>query len=301
MNLRRLKIGIFPLFLMGVMGCNPLGSSSISQNFHPGISSIGSAASLLSVANNSLFADGITTTTITVTLLDSSLNPVSGKAVSLTSNRGAVDTITPATAISSTAGVATFSIKSIEIGPAIFTATDVTDSIQIVQTGTITFVTAAVFLGTDTLTQGTWQGVYGSDGYDISQSTSNLPGYAVVKIAGNSNYTWAATTADVRGLQVPLASRIAACWYNTVPFTIDINLTDNLQHTIEIYLLDWDMQSRVETLTVRDASTLALLNTQGASGFSGGTWFVWKFTGHVQITISLVSGVNAVVSGVFFN
>ena len=87
--------------------------------------------------------DGISTATITVTLKDSSNNLAAGKTVTLTSNRGATDTILPASGISDTTGVVSFTVKSTTAGSAIFTATDTTDGIVIAQTATVTFAAGA--------------------------------------------------------------------------------------------------------------------------------------------------------------
>ena len=73
----------------------------------------------------------------------------------------------------------------------------------------------ASFIKQDTTTQGNWIGTYGSQGYDVIGNTSSLPSYATVTPAGQSNYTWAATTTDPRALQNAGGSgRIAATWYS---------------------------------------------------------------------------------------
>ena len=93
----------------------------------------------------------------------------------------------------------------------------------------------------DTTTQGNWQGVYGTQGYDIVSGAASLPAYATVTPAGASTYTWTTTSSDPRALQTPGSSnRIAACWYAATSFTIDVNLTDGQTHDIALYLLDWD-------------------------------------------------------------
>jgi hypothetical protein len=81
----------------------------------------------------SVVADGSTTSTLTVTLEDASGNPVSGKAVTLSSSRGATDTISAASGASSASGVVTFTVRSSTTGPSIYTAVDATDLITIVQ------------------------------------------------------------------------------------------------------------------------------------------------------------------------
>ena len=76
-------------------------------------------------------ADGISTSTITVTLLDASNQPVVGKTVTLASSRGATDTITQPAAVSDANGVATGTISSNTVGLATITATDVTDTVML--------------------------------------------------------------------------------------------------------------------------------------------------------------------------
>ena len=102
---------------------------------------------------STLPADGTTTSTITVTLLDATMNPLAGKTVTLASSRGASDTISPASGTSNGSGVVTFSVKSTTTGTAVFTATDTTDSITVNQTASVTFsaVGAAVSAANSTL------------------------------------------------------------------------------------------------------------------------------------------------------
>ncbi len=65
---------------------------------------------------------------------------------------------------------------------------------------TVSVPAAAVLVTTDTTTQGTWKGVYGADGYAIANHATSYPAYAQVTFSGQSNYTWAASTTDVRAL-----------------------------------------------------------------------------------------------------
>src|SRR5258706_14373495 len=90
---------------------------------------------------------------------------------------------------------------------------------------------SAVFVAVDTATQGTWKGVYGSDGAAIYSDVTSYPAYAQVAFAGQVSYVWASSTTDVRALQKYAASdRIAPVWYTGSSFTIDLNLTDTAAH-----------------------------------------------------------------------
>lgn len=85
-------------------------------------------------------ADGLPTTTVTVTLLDNLSNPVPGKTVTLTSARGPLDIIAPASGVSDGAGQVIFTISSTTAGGAQLTATDTTDAIPLVSQPTVTFL-----------------------------------------------------------------------------------------------------------------------------------------------------------------
>ena len=95
--------------------------------------------STVSASPGSVVANGVSTATITVTLNNGTGSAVPGKTVTLASNRGATDTITPASGTTNSSGVATFTVKSTASGSPVFTATDTTDSITITQTASVTF------------------------------------------------------------------------------------------------------------------------------------------------------------------
>ena len=103
---------------------------------------VSAAQSTVSASPGSIPADGLTGSTVTVTLKDANGNGVSGKTVTLASDRGATDTISAASGTSSAAGVVTFTVKSSTVGSPVFSATDTTDSVPITpSTATVTFTT----------------------------------------------------------------------------------------------------------------------------------------------------------------
>ena len=73
---------------------------------------------------------------------------------------------------------------------------------------------SASFLQTDTTTLGSWKGVYGSEGYYVINDSSSPAAYGTVTPSANSQYTWAASSSDLRALQKASVSndRLAACW-----------------------------------------------------------------------------------------
>jgi len=159
----------------------------------------------------------------------------------------------------------------------------------------------ASFVAADTTTQGNWHGVYGANGYSIANDSQSIPGYASLAVQNQLNYTWASSTTDPRALQTGSGSgRIASTWYGNSPITFDVNLTDGNVHPFALYAVDWDLRARSETIQVVDGNTNALLDTRTLSSFGNGVYLVWNLSGHVKINVILNSGVNAVVSGVFF-
>lgn len=162
---------------------------------------------------------------------------------------------------------------------------------------------AASFLTQDTSTQGNWQGQYGAHGYVIVGDSQQLPSSIQVAPANQQEFDWASSTSDPRALLKGSnpSDRVAACWYATGSFTIDVNITDGQTYQMALYMVDWDQQSRAEIINVLDPSTDTVLDTRSVTGFGSGEWLVWNVRGHIAIQITNAPGsINAVVSGIFF-
>ncbi|MGA2715070.1 MAG: hypothetical protein ABSG41_18375 [Bryobacteraceae bacterium] len=158
------------------------------------------------------------------------------------------------------------------------------------------------FVQSDISTFGSWSGVYGADGQGIEGDLIRYPSYAQVAISNAQTYTWASSTSDVRALQKASnpTDRIAAVWYSSTNFTIDVNLTDGLTHQIALYALDWDNESRVQRVDVIDANSQTILDTRNVSNFRIGEYLVWNVQGHVTFRVTNLGPGNGVVSGIFF-
>ena len=162
--------------------------------------------------------------------------------------------------------------------------------------------TTANFIKTDTATQGSWIGSYGSQGYVVAGNAASYPSYATVTVTGENSYTWAASTTDARGLEDAGGSgRMAACWYSPTSFSINVDLTDGQAHDLALYAVDWDSQGRSEQIQITSAATGAVLDTETLSKFTGGDYLQWKISGNVVITVKDLAGPNAVISGLFID
>jgi hypothetical protein len=136
----------------------------------------------------------------------------------------------------------------------------------------------------------------------IANDLNNVPSYASLSFTGASTYTWTTSTSDARALQTSSgsSSRISSTYYS-YGFTIDLNLTDGNTHKISLYLCDWDAGGRGETISIVDATSKAVLDTETFSSFYNGVYATWDIKGHVQIPVSYNAGKNALVNAIFLN
>jgi hypothetical protein len=199
------------------------------------------------------------------------------------------------TAPATISGTQTITITATSVADTTKSASATVTLAQATTTGTASFTTL------DTTTQGTWKPVYGADGYNVINNAISYPTDVTVTPTGTTSFTWATTTSDVRALSKAASKpdRIAATWFNSSSFVIDLAFSDSLQHRLALYLLDWDLQSRAETVTVTDANGV-VLDTRSVTAFTAGEYLVWQLSGHVKIRVTRTAGPNAVVSGLFF-
>ena len=95
--------------------------------------------------------------------------------------------------------------------------------------------------------------------------------------------------------------RIAACWYSSSSFTVDLNFTDSNIHQVAFYMIDWDNYfGRTQRIDIVDSSN-NLLDSRSISSFTGGQYLVWNLSGHVIVRFTNTNPPsNTVLSGIFF-
>lgn len=157
------------------------------------------------------------------------------------------------------------------------------------------------YIKTDSTTQGTWIGRYGGLGAVLAASPATLP-FVTVTPVRSSVWTWAASTTDVRGLQKPATptDRVAATWYATNDFDLDIRFTDTVVREVALYAADWDSTDRVQTIAVLDTQDHVLSTVTTGPELRGGAWYVWRISGHARIRVTRTAGVNGVAFGLLF-
>ena len=160
----------------------------------------------------------------------------------------------------------------------------------------------ATFVQQDSTTQGNWIGKYGSNGYNIIGDATSYPSYATVMATGESTATWASSTTDPRALEnAGGVGRLAATWYSSTNFSLNVDLTDGQAHDVTLYALDWDYRARSEQIQISSGITGVVLDTETISNFWGGDYLEWTVSGDVVIKITNLASPNAVLSGLFFD
>src|SRR4029077_1709152 len=94
---------------------------------------------------------------------------------------------------------------------------------------------SAMYLGVDPTPWENWIRHYGSEGYIIPNSSTNLPNYVELRLTTD---TANKTCSDNRCLET--ADRSSRTWnsWQASTFTIDINISDGKTHKISLYAYD---------------------------------------------------------------
>lgn len=152
------------------------------------------------------------------------------------------------------------------------------------------------------VTPGTWKGRYGNDGYLMALGDQKLPSYVSgVSFTGNADWNWQAPLTDGRGLILPSTGvPWAACFYSANPWSLAFNMSDGKPHMVTFYLVDWDNQSRCETVTWT-SSAGAQIDSRELCNFSPGAYLTWQLQGSVKASFTRNAGPNSVLSSIMWN
>lgn len=149
--------------------------------------------------------------------------------------------------------------------------------------------------------QGSWEGTYGSAGYDLgawngASDLTSIPS-ATLSVLQGSRSVWASSTKDTRALQSPDGlTRKAATYYSTNQLRFSLTFNSAYTGNLHLYALDWNSLGRRETISV-GGQTADL-----SSDFSQGAWVTFPVSvaagETVPIVVDRTAGVNAVLSGI---
>src|SRR5580658_1297597 len=93
---------------------------------------------------------------------------------------------------------------------------------------------------------------------------------------------------------------VSIAFPNSSFFGFGLNFTDGATHQLAVYFLDWQNSGIVETITVRDAATQAVLDSRTIQNLYNGEYLVWTISGNVSIQFQGLNG-DAFFSGWFFD
>ena len=168
----------------------------------------------------------------------------------------------------------------------------------------------------DSVTSGNWQQKYGREGYMLfgygsgDSAAAGLPSYVKGMVFDkDSVLIWNPRTSAPEVLRPPHAITAKAAafvtkdpWPTAQTMTMDIEFKDQLPHRVTLYLLDFDGRQRRTAMEFFDLKTLNILApVQLVQHYERGNYL--SFTAHrsIRIRIDQVRGVNAAVSGIFFD
>jgi Carbohydrate esterase, sialic acid-specific acetylesterase/Invasin, domain 3 len=123
-----------------------LNGMQIQKQTPPVVGIVDNAMSTVEASPATVFANGVLTSTVTVTLKDANGTAVPNKNVTLANTSGPqAATISPLTAVTTNgAGQAVFNVSSSTPGIEVFTATDVTDTLTLTDTASVEFLQVGV-------------------------------------------------------------------------------------------------------------------------------------------------------------
>ena len=156
----------------------------------------------------------------------------------------------------------------------------------------------------DRTTQGTWKGVYGSQGVVLAAAAPGSLPFVTVTPIGAEVWTWAPQTTDPRALQPPATAsgneRAASAWYAAGPFELDVRFNDPQIHEVALYTVDWDGLGRVQTIEVMDSQGVVRHTLKTGKEIATGVYYVYLISGHARIRVTRTAGANGVVFGLLF-
>jgi hypothetical protein len=168
---------------------------------------------------------------------------------------------------------------------------------------------------TDASTQGNWKGKYGTKGYmllnyDSLQHRTKLPGFVdSLRFNLNANIHWATGADDPRAFVSDAGDRrnIGAIQTNDPhaclqTMTVDIHSKPSHTFRVSLYFVDWDRigrRSAIEVFGIDDKRLL--MPVQMVHEYGEGKYVTFTFHQPVRLRINMVRGLNAALSGIFFD
>lgn len=166
----------------------------------------------------------------------------------------------------------------------------------------------------DTTTSGNWKGTYGKQGFILfnflkkGENVEQLPAYmdkvflnktADIHLESHSRPELLQDSIQSNGFGAIMTRDYNACEQT---MTIDLATKDNDTHRVTLYFLDFNNLKRRSAIEIFDLKTLALIGPMiYVKHYEKGCYVSFNYNGPIRIRINQVRGINASVSGLFFD
>jgi len=148
---------------------------------------------------------------------------------------------------------------------------------------------SVTFLGTDTLTNGRWKGIYGREGFMIVGDATRLPQNVEVGLINGADKIWSVRTQDMEALdRATEQGKVAATRSHSLHESIDLDIYNGKEQAVALYLLDWERQGRWTLVDVIDPSSGKIMDSRSVTRFGSGIYLKYKVKGKVQIRLTNV-------------
>lgn len=170
----------------------------------------------------------------------------------------------------------------------------------------------------DSQTQGDWKDKYGTKEFVLNNYESSgqyykkLPDYVKeFSINRSDDQHWAQRVTDIRALESPISEEEqrsigAVITHDPIAtqqsMTVDIKIAKNKKYSTSLYFVDWDKQDRRTAIEAFDLETKEMiLPVYMVRDYEEGKYITYTFDQSVRLRINHVRGLNAVLSGIFFD
>ncbi|WP_181592486.1 glycosyl hydrolase family 28-related protein [Paenibacillus sp. YN15] len=177
----------------------------------------------------------------------------------------------------------------------------------------------AVYISSDTETQGNWVGVYGAEGYvlpfysttrttsgrddPLAEDVADLPDYvSSYSRSGAVSYWVESQQPDVRALQTPdRIGRKKITVYAGTNFTYSFQLSDSEPHLFTVYTTDFGSSETVaERFEILDSGN-RVLEAVDVDTINGGKYVTFQVRGSFKFKATKLSGLRTYALGYFFD
>src|SRR5438046_10037694 len=113
----------------------------------------------------------------------------------------------------------------------------------------VTVPAFSTFVGADTTTKDTLSLHDALPIYSVANDSQVIPNYASFAVQNQANWTWAASTTDVRSEERRVGKEWrAARWSNSASKSVDVNFKDGNAHQLAFYAVYWNGTAREDNI-----------------------------------------------------